>query len=223
MPPKQSENKNHHEASQVDAKWWTSRLAQQGKIEIIREQDDPEYIVYIDDNNNLRWLFGKKISGCESKRAMMEVRHSAATPVKYLKHEHYDSWTKMLAHAISLIAEGQAKFAMEIITRANRFVRVRAKEKARVWVVESSILVSVFFFIACLIGFILTFGENISISVLLAAMGFGVIGAQFSILTRLDNMDIDPSAGRAVYSKDGFIRIMTGMFAAIIAYVALKS
>ena len=105
--------------------------------------------------------------------------------------------------------------------RASEFLSSRAREKARVWVVESSMVASAIVMSICLVSFLSH--HSISILLLLTSMGFGVVGTQFSILARLNDITVDPAAGKRVYWKDAIIRIMTGMFAAVILYVALKS
>jgi len=202
----------------------TADIPDRSKIKIIREHE-PHYIVFLDKDNNLRWLFGEHINvknDTEAQRVLMEVRHAAATP-RCLDDIHHDAWIKMLAHAVSLIADGHATFAMEIVNRAKDFLDRRAKEKAREWVVDSSILISAAIFISCIGIHLLMRNQDQVISLIMAVLGFGVVGAQFSILVRLDSMNVDPVSKRNVYWKDAFIRIMTGVFSALITYIALKS
>lgn len=190
------------------------------KITIIRD-DEPEYIVFLDEEKNLRWILGNAVPDADCQKVMMELRHLALTPVNYLDKEHYNSWVKILAHVISLVSKNQSEAAREIMRRASEFLSSRAREKARVWVVESSMVASAIVISICLVSFLSH--HSISILLLLTSMGFGVVGTQFSILARLNDIAIDPAAGKRVYWKDAIIRIMTGMFAAIILYVALKS
>lgn len=190
------------------------------KITIIRD-DEPEYIVFLDEEKNLRWILGNAVPDADCQKVMMELRHLALTPVNYLDKEHYNSWVKILAHVISLISKNQSEAAREIMRRASEFLSSRAREKARVWVVESSMVASAIVMSICLVSFLSH--HSISILLLLTSMGFGVVGTQFSILARLNDITVDPAAGKRVYWKDAIIRIMTGMFAAVILYVALKS
>lgn len=204
-------------------KFLTADIPDRSKIKVIREHE-PHYIVYLDKDGNLRWLFGEHLDMRDeaAQRAIMEVRHAAATP-KCLDVDHHDSWIKMLAHAISLVAEGNAAFAMEIVKRSDDFLERRAREKARVWMVESSVLTSMVIFTGCLLAFLFVENQHVAIAFVMAALGFGVVGAQFSILTRLNDMNIDPVAKRHVYWKDAMIRITSGVFAALVIYVVLKS
>jgi hypothetical protein len=156
----------------------TADMPDRNKIKVIREHE-PHYIVYLDKDGNLRWLFGEHLNVRDevAQRAIMEVRHAAATP-KCLDVDHHDSWIKMLAHAISLVAEGNAAFAMEIVKRSDDFLERRAREKARVWMVESSVLTSIVIFTGCLLVFLFTENQHVAIAFIMTALGFGVIGAE---------------------------------------------
>ena len=123
------------------------------KITIIRD-DEPEYIVFLDEEKNLRWILGNAVPDTDCQKVMMELRHLALTPVNYLDKEHYNSWVKILAHVISLISKNQSEAAREIMRRASEFLSSRAREKARVWVVESSMVASAIVMSICLVSFL---------------------------------------------------------------------
>ncbi len=72
-------------------------------------------------------------------------------------------------------------------------------------------------------AFLFVENQHVAIAFVMAALGFGVVGAQFSILTRLNDMNIDPVATTPCIWKDAMIRITSGVFAALVTYVVLKS
>lgn len=55
------------------------------------------------------------------------------------------------------------------------------------------------------------------------AMLFSAIGAQFSILLRLNTMAVDPSAGRRAHYTEGFVRVLMGILSGLIIAVAVKA
>lgn len=197
-------------------------LKDQNDENIIREHES-SYIVYIDKRNNLRWKLSEDIEYSESSgKVLMEVESLSVLPIEYLNKKQYLAWAGMLGNAISLISSDRAVGAKTAVDQAQKFIRLRAKEKARIWMVEASIFTSGFTILACLIAWGY-YNANAHVLLALTSMGFSVIGAQFSVLTRLHDIKVDPSAGRAVHWEEAIIRIMSGMFAGLITYVALKS
>ncbi|MEN9501236.1 MAG: hypothetical protein RI964_521 [Pseudomonadota bacterium] len=198
---------------------------QSGTVKVIRDHT-PKYLFYHDGRKNLRWVFqddNEAVKSDEMQKVIIELRDLVATPVQYLHREHAESWENMLGHAISLIADGKVDFSREMLSKASIFLQKRSKEKARVWMVEASVITSFFVIVSCLLGFGFIFAKDISTALMFAAVGFGVMGSQFSILTRLGGIVIDPASGRRVYWKDSIIRIISGMFAGLITYIAIKS
>lgn len=188
---------------------------------IVRERGN-DYLVYIDKSDNLRFEFGLDIKDNKLHDVLVELEMAAAIPIKYIGKAHYQAWTVMLGQAVSLLNKRNAEHAMDVILRAKQFVQDRALEKARFWMVESSILTSGVSFLICLL-LAVHFREKNNLLLPFMAMGCGVIGAQFSVLARLNTIQVDAAAGRVVHWGDAAIRIISGVFAALIVYVAIKS
>ncbi|HRJ53967.1 MAG TPA: hypothetical protein PLE99_14510 [Candidatus Thiothrix moscowensis] len=198
-------------------------LKDESEENILREHDQ-NYIVYWDRKDNLRWRLGDKCEqdlDMETSKILVDVENVSALPVDYLSNRQRAAWASMLGHAVSLVSSNKAESARRIVEITRQFIVSRAKEKARIWMVQASITTSAVSLFACLLLWVISINSHIMLA--LASMGFGIIGAQFSILVRLHQMKVDPSAGRIVHWSESVIRVMTGMFAAIILYVALRS
>ncbi|SEA21645.1 hypothetical protein SAMN05660964_01138 [Thiothrix caldifontis] len=206
------------------------------KDKTVIRQNKERYIVYFDDSLNLRWEFHADVKDRVNAYAcMMEIEHIAALPIDYLSKKHLMAWGKMLAHAISLATMHKVEDAAKVAKSAKRFINARAREKARFWWVQASIACSFLLFVIyaiTLFNFLkaidlggIKYDEILHNELFLIATAiiFGVIGSQFSILERLGSIEVDPSAGRVVYWVDAVVRILTGAFAAVVSYAALKS
>lgn len=202
------------------------------KDKTVIRQNKERYIVYFDDSLNLRWEFHADVKDRVNAYAcMMEIEHVAALPIDYLSKKHLMAWGKMLAHAISLATMHKVEDAAKVAKAAKKFINARAREKARFWWVQASVVCSfLLFFTYAVTLFYLpeqingVAGINSDEVFLIAtAIIFGVIGSQFSVLERLGDIEVDPSAGRTVYWVDAVVRILTGAFAAVVSYAALKS
>ncbi|UOG92592.1 MAG: hypothetical protein L3K52_02375 [Candidatus Thiothrix sulfatifontis] len=233
-----------------------SRLKNDGGHEedkyIIRERNS-EYIVYIDKHNNLRWEVGEHTmyhTDQDKLEILGSIEYLSAFPTEYLNDKQLFSWARMIAHAISLITYNKTNKsgdnsgnnnnvigAKKILEHAEIFIRTRTKEKARIWMIESSVIASgsLFLLLFMLSAFVnhdpswkwmsSSFFNSSAhdVLLLLLSMGSGIVGAQFSVLTRLYKIKVDPAAGRMVHWGEATIRVMTGVFSAIIVFILLKS
>lgn len=197
-------------------------------IKVIRERTS-SFIVFVDNTGDVRWLWndsaGAPLSE-DARNAISQTRLLAATPVTYLDENQKKSWNHMIGESLALALSGDAKNASATIKKTQKFLLARARETARIWFVLGSLIA----FVPTLIfGISLYFISNEYLSnqwfhiPIAQAIVFGCIGAQFSMLLRLSNLDVDPGAGKMAHYGEAIIRILLGVFAAVIAVVAVQA
>lgn len=198
------------------------------KVDVVRERQST-FIVFIDQEQRVRWLSSFSSSELtEASRSLIaRARLIATYPTSSFKDKQYRTWLRMIGESLALALSDDAENSKQTLSMAETFVNARARERARLWYVKASLLA---FLTLAIVGILLTLvpqqvsetpswlDETIGEAVL-----FGVVGAEFSILLRLNNLQVDPGAGRDAHYVEAVIRILMGAFAAIIAVVAVQA
>ncbi len=197
-------------------------------IKVIRERTSL-FIVFVDDKGDVRWLWndsGAAPLSDDARNAMSQTRLLASTPVTYLDENQKKSWNHMIGESLALALSEDVKNALATFKKTQEFLLARAKETARIWFVQGSLYAFVPMLLVGISLYFLSsnypehkwFHEPIA-----QAIVFGSIGAQFSMLLRLSNLDVDPGAGKKAHYGEAIIRILLGVFAGVIAVVAVKA
>lgn len=123
---------------------------------------------------------------------------------------------------------GEAHNARITLSMAEKFVAGRARDTARIRYVKASFVTLAAFALFGLGLFLLSFRvdspweANLAGVIGLATL-CGAIGAQFSLLSRLDTLYVDPGAGRDAHDIEAITRMAMGVFAAIVAVAAVRA
>jgi hypothetical protein len=123
---------------------------------------------------------------------------------------------------------GEAHNARIALSMAEKFVAGRARDTARMRYVRASFVTLAAFALFGLGLFLLSFRVDSPYEASVAgAVGLatlcGAIGAQFSLLSRLDTLHVNPGAGRDAHDIEAIMRMAMGVFAAIIAVAAVRA
>lgn len=208
---------------QDDDEWPINR----SNVDIVRERQTT-FIVFIDQKLRLRWLaaFSPSSLSAESQNVLARARFFAAATPTYFKDEHQKkAWMRMVGESIALALSDDHENAEHILSMAEEFVVSRSGEVARSWYLKASIA-AFLFAIAC--GLLLSIpNSQHSLKWCNEYMGtavlFGAVGAQFSVFLRLSTLNVDPGAGQDAHYIEAVVRILLGVFAGVIAVVAVQS
>lgn len=199
-------------------------------LEVVRERKSA-FIVFIDRDYQVRWLTSFATSELpeKSKDMITRARLTAALPTAHFDHEQRRAWMRMIGEALGLALSDDIENSKRTLAMAERFVQARARETARMWYVNASLLS---FLVLILIGFALFNAPSVTLGGLGNVLAFdstiglaivcGAVGAEFSILLRVDGLEVDPGAGRNAHRLEAAVRLLMGSFAAMIAVIAVR-
>ncbi len=133
----------------------------------------------------------------------------------------------MIGEALALALSGEVENALTTTQRAETFLIARAKEAARMWFIQGSFgAFLLFLFIGTFSYYIIMPALNVGAwfyQPVFEGVVFGAVGAQFSMLLRLNSLNVDPGAGRKGHYGEALTRILLGVFGAVIAVIAVQS
>ncbi len=203
------------------------------KIEMLINAYDT-HIVFLDPEYSVQWSVTSKYfeDGGEYPELFGLVSNQIAeleslTDTVDLTRSQLRAYRRLLGEAVSrMLDDEKDEVIKDGITRAEKFLRERMEESARVWYFKSaSITAAIAFFLALIytiVGSIypteLIFGSNLVID---ASMG--ALGAILSIFQRFQGHLVNPSAGKRIHVFEGSIRVIVGVVSALLVAVVLQS
>jgi hypothetical protein len=210
--------------------------AQSDDVEIkavIRKRKDGAFLVYLDNDFQVRWDRTKDVFGNGSynanpkdvERILARAQTTGAIPVPFLTEQQIETKSRIVGEAVALALSGDVQAANQTLKDARDFIRAKAVEKARIWTVEGSlasfVLLATFLFVVVNLNGSTESGLNVK-ELSIAAI-FGLIGSQFSLLQRVNRLEVAPLAGAKPHVVEAFSRILVGALGGIIMYVVLRA
>ena len=195
-------------------------------------------MVYLDHYLNVRWkrktdVFDNGVFDADPmhvERILAKAQTIGAMPTPFLTAEQREATARIIGEAVALALCGDVRAANQTLKDARNFIKAKAIEKARIWTVEGSL--GSFFILAICFSAIANIAPEVKmesphiiefIRELSIAAIFGLIGSQFSVLQRVDKLDVAPLAGATPHIVEAFSRIFMGALAGIIMYVILRA
>ncbi|NIR49551.1 hypothetical protein GWO43_13700 [candidate division KSB1 bacterium] len=103
---------------------------------------------------------------------------------------------RILGESIALALTHDTRNAEKAAEAAKTFIASQAKETAKVWYTQGSLNCSLLLSVVGLTHFFMTDSQNYTV---LMAIVFGIVGAQFSVLSQLAALEVDPAAGKTAH------------------------
>lgn len=227
---------------EIYRKWKRGKAAQREELQAITEsykdikvdnirlliRNSPErYIVFVDSDYEVDWEttdrfdaeHAEQIKGIDRVSSRIEdVEQNPA--VAYLSEREKTALARLLGCALVSELDGQSEEAEETISSAKDYLKRRTSETSRRWQLVNA------FVIALLVFLIWTYFAPKEY------IGFGCLGALFSILCKTGNTEYDCQAGRALFALETFARFLAAVISAYMAeqlfqmdllFTALKS
>ena len=201
---------------------------------VIRRRKDGAFLVYLDNDFQVRWDRTKDVFGNGSynanpkdvERILARAQTTGAIPVPFLTEQQIETKSRFVGEAVALALSGDVQAANQTLKDARDFIRAKAVEKARIWTVEGSlvsfvVLLATFLFVVVNLNAPTESGLNVR-ELSIAAI-FGLIGSQFSLLQRVNRLEVAPLAGAKPHVIEAFSRILVGALGGIIMYVVLRA
>jgi len=195
--------------------------------DLIDSTDD--YIIYVDDNLFVQWSFTD----------IYEVPKGFATVANGLRRLETLSRTSLRKSQIKafagLLAESMARIigdkdetkAREVLGMAESYLNLRSAENARSWYTCGTTFAALLpLLVACVLWILKSYaipllGIN-TFEVILGAL-LGGTGAWFSVLSREEKIQMDPTAGPFIHYIESASRVLVGNIGAFIMALAVKA
>jgi hypothetical protein len=196
---------------------------------------DHDYIVFLDDKDQLEWsvthkyasvkkdfseLFGEVVSRVTELEGLAET---------FITSDKQKRESKILlgATVVLMLEKEKNDLIHQALQKAEQYIKDRMTERARTWFLVSSSGVTLLAVIGMLIvgllrsGVIDRFGTT-GYDVLLGT-GMGAIGALISIIVRTNKLPVSMSAGRLIACLEAAARVVVGMLGGLLIALAIKS
>lgn len=195
--------------------------------------DTEDFIVFIDNVNDLDWITTKEYDekGHKSAEKHHETLNMVALleckPLDHLSENNQLNFKRLLGEALARSLKHDYKKASSIIDHAEKFLIDRGKEISRQWYLNKAGTTSLIIFT---IGVLLWVFRSFCIELLgnsafmiSLAMVSGGLGAFLSIIFRMGNESIDCLAGKKLHELESMYRIIAGMLSALMASLLVRS
>jgi hypothetical protein len=114
--------------------------------------------------------------------------------------------------------------AEKLLNQAEEYLRVRSLERAKIWYLLTSTSVSGFMLLICF--FIWLFKPSVltpkAYEVALISL-LGSLGSFISVISRLQKISMNASAGPLIHCLEGATRVMVGVGGAFLVAIAMKA
>lgn len=188
------------------------------------------YIVYLDQDLYVEWgtnaLYGDYPP--EFGRVTNKMAHLEALSMTLLSGVYLKAFRRLLGESLArALGEGKVDNALAILDQAEAYMNARSRERARIWYLSSSSLVTIVVLLAVFSSWLFKneaagrIGRT-TFEILLGA-GMGSLGALLSIITRSNQISMDASAGKPVHYLEAAARVIVGMIGAGIVALAIKA
>lgn len=189
-----------------------------------------DYIVYIDNKNNIDWETTEASDSKKStednsvnEKALSQCLITERKPTVGLSEESILSFKNIVGEAIVNCLERNYDSSIEILKQADEFRIDRVIEKSRGWYLSYSVILSVI-----LISIVLLINiKNIAIlDNMLPYIDVGawaIAGACLSIILRSGHLQHASYAGKQLHFIESGCRLLAGFISGQIVYVGIKS
>ncbi len=197
------------------------------KETIIQGED---YAVYLDDQDGVWWDFEREMTVKGFMATQARVGILTAIPISTLDPTHRKAFREMIGEALGILLDPDTKDntgAEAVLDKAEEYFKARARERSRAWTLHTAFCWLVF---AIVLAFIVwcplacareCLGDDAYASTLCGCAG--VVGAFLSIARRLGSLDLDFNAGELLHRMEASARLVSGAFAAVLVYLAIRS
>ena len=191
-----------------------------------------DYVVFLDSENDLDWQTTKELDklidekcGSLANQVFNFGAELNAVPVEHLTQVQRKNFRVMVGEGFARLFRLDAQNALQMLEKAQKYVLSRNEEVARKWQLQATGITAALFTIAFLviwtlrkdaIAFLGQTGSNLVLGVCL-----GAVGALFSILVRMGDSHLDPSAGPSLHWMEGAARVLAGAVGAGVCQLAV--
>ncbi|MGA2173060.1 MAG: hypothetical protein ABSG82_08665 [Sedimentisphaerales bacterium] len=196
---------------------------------LIDSTDD--YIVYVDDSFFVQWSWTEKYDD-----KTLPGFASIANKLRRLETLSRTSLRKSQIEVFAgLLAEGMARIvgdkdetnAHRVLDTAESYLLARSTENARRWYVCGAILAAlpsllIVVTLWLLRSYAVSFLGGNTFEVILGAL-LGGIGAMFSVLSRTEKIQMDPTAGPFIHYIESASRVLVGNIGGLLVALAIKA
>jgi len=201
------------------------------------EQDAPDYIVYIDFQDDINWCHdGNEVHDPTLERPVartIEGYESVLTEIALLemKVRNWDTSIKFQVNRLlgEIIAQAFSNQETEgLINEARRFIEIQHAEISRAWILRYSFVATLFIAGLSFSAFLVLDHELVILNhtdwwiLCLLATGMGGIGAFYSVLARAGKMRYDGALEVMLHRYDAWARISTGAISGFISPFIIK-
>jgi hypothetical protein len=189
-----------------------------------------DYIVYIDNTNNIDWETTESYDSSKSPENSSEIEKALSQclitehkPTTGLSEASVLSFKTIVGEAIVNCLERNCDGSIEILKQADEFRVDRVVEKSRGWYLSYSVALSA---ILILIALLINSKIIVICGDLLPYIGIGawaIAGACLSIILRSGHLQHASYAGRALHFIESGCRLLAGFISGQIVYLGIKS
>jgi hypothetical protein len=188
-----------------------------------------EYIVYLDDEMFVEWSMTSRFDiPTEFAEVANEIGHLETLAGDRLHPPQKLAFERLLAEGMArILGDRDPVKAREALDHAGKYLEARSTENARSWhvgaaaVTASVAAVLLLVDVTCFAGLTKYFGETL-LSVITASL-LGALGALLSILSRVQKLEVDPSAGKFIHHFEGVCRIAAGTLGALVIALGVRA
>jgi hypothetical protein len=188
------------------------------------------FIVFIDKNQNLYWQTNSNYEEYSDDfgAVMGRVDLLLSTPQGLLTIRQGVAFRRLIGGAIArLLDDSSSENANPILDNAEKYLRTRTTERARIWFLSSTFAIAL---VSALIALLLiVFHESVQrrlgttgFAIVLATL-MGSVGALLSLAWRVTKLKVDAMAGAGVHYFEGAVRAVAGMTGALVVALCVKS
>jgi len=189
-----------------------------------------DYIVYVDSDFYVQWSLTEKygdvipsFGSIANRLCQLETLSRTS-----LRESQIKTFAGFLAESMArIIGDKDEVNAHEVLGMAESYLFARSAENARTWYVRGATVTALpTFLIACTLWLlksqsVLFLGNN-AFEIIIGAL-LGGIGALFSILSRAEKIQMDPTAGSSIHYIESASRILVGNIGALLIALAVKA
>jgi hypothetical protein len=195
--------------------------------------DTAEYIVFIDNKDDLDWITTKEYDkqGHKDKIKHFDVINKVALleckPLQQFDKHIKLNYKRLLGESIARSINHDYQNAINILKHAEDYIKERGSELSRMWYLEKSSEVTIIFLILGFISWIFRacsiklLGEDVFYHFLCVISG--AAGALLSIIFRMGKENLDCLAGKNIHELESICRIIAGMLSALLGGVLVRA
>jgi hypothetical protein len=176
-------------------------------------------VVYLDSKLDTYW---KAKDHTRAQGAVLNrVAQLEAIPMTGLSGDVRKAFRCLVAEGLArMLDESDKESADKVHDQAEMFVRARLDELARSWYLTAALLG----FLLCALAMpAIWLRAPLDVRDFCLGLAAGVLGASFSLISRIHAFPLDPSAGRALHTLEATARLAAGLAGALVATLAVRA